>query len=786
MLVGPRRASLVLLDSADRWVIITPVSKRRKKGPVPSPVKPRNKRVTRTAAASAALVVVAVAVVYLWPRHPGDGLRRVPGQNVLLVTIDTLRADALGAYGGPARTPALDRLAAEGVRFDFAHAQAVLTLPSHATILTGLYPFQHGLRRNSGYRLPSGTPTAATILKKDGYATAAFIAAFPLESRFGLNVGFDTYDENFEEPPPEPAGEFARPRASRSRGSRRQWLANNFDMPERPASVVVPLVRDWIAARRGGTGTTGGSNAGSNAQQPWFVWVHLFDPHAPYEPPPPFDAEYASQPYYGEVAATDAALGPLFDDLRSGARSTLVVVTGDHGEGLGDHGETAHGIFAYESTLRIPLIIAEVGGARPATSGGAGTVSHVAARHIDILPTILDALGQPVPGNIAGRTLLPPAERADGAPPRITYFEAMSGMLDNGWAPLTGVIVGHEKFIDLPIPERYDLASDPSERSNLAGRSQQRDRTLAAALRQFGVTVPGRSGAEDPDAAARLQALGYVSADLPAKASYTEADDPKRLIELDNLIHTAIDAASEGRSDEAEAIYRRVMQRRPDMSMPYRYLALLEWQRGNTAGAIDWLRRAVASGVTDTRALVQLGEYLTEVGQVAECIKVLEPLAGTRHADADLLNTLGIAYATAGRNDDARRVFELMREVVPRSNVPLENLGVLALGRGDVADARGYFDQAIALAPGSSRAYAGKGACAFSSGDRDGAYAAWKRAVEINPDDFEVLYNLAFSLARDGRMDAASPYLEQFLRSAPAAAWEKQRREAAALLRRAH
>jgi pentatricopeptide repeat protein len=711
------------------------------------------------------VIFAALAAVFLRPGRLQADLRRVDGQNVLLVTIDTLRADALSAYGGPAVTPALDRLAVEGVRFDFAHAHAVLTLPSHASILTGEHPFRHGLRGNSGYRLPRDAPTAATMLKQAGYATAAFVAAFPLDSRFGLNAGFDVYDDHY--------GEGHAPA--------------DFDMPERPASAVVPLARDWITRRAGGERQ--GAEGREQRAQPWFVWVHLFDPHAPYRPPPPFDTQYAAQPYYGEVAATDAALAPLLDEVRNSARPTLVIVTGDHGEGLGDHGEETHGIFAYESTLRVPLIIAEVGGATsdspvaPASKRTrAGEVSSVAARHIDILPTILDAVGQPVPSGLPGRTLLPREERDGRSSPRATYFEAMSGMLDHGWAPLTGVLLGRDKFIDLPIAERYDLASDPAERSNLAGRLPERDRMLAAALGAFKPALPGRRVTEDPDAVARLRALGYVSGDTPAKTQYTEADDPKRLIEFDSAIHRAVNAFTEGRTAEAAQIYQQVIDRRPGMAIAYRHLAFIQWQRGNAAGAVEVLRRAVAHGVTDSRALAQLGEYLTDTGHIAEGIRILEPLARNPEADADTLNALGIAYARAGRTEDARRVFERMLALIPGSSAPLENLGVLALERGDVAGAKRYFDRAVAVAPGSSRAHADAGAAAFRSGNRQAAYEAWTRAVQLDPTNYDALYSLGVNLARDGRMDAARPYLDQFLQSAPPALYANQRREVSRLL----
>jgi tetratricopeptide (TPR) repeat protein len=531
--------------------------------------------------------------------------------------------------------------------------------------------------------------------------------------------------------------------------------------------------------------------------QPWFVWVHLFDPHAPYRPPPPFDAAYAGRPYYGEVAAADAALAPLLDDLRASGRPTLVVVTGDHGEALGDHGEESHGLFAYESTLRVPLIIAELGSgtrspqraqsqsflvglAAPRTISG--EVSPVAARHIDILPTLLEAAGQAVPPDLPGRTLLPAAERRDGPSSRPSYFEAMGGMLNRGWAPLAGVLVDRDKYIDLPIAERYDLAVDPGERSNLTGRSLERDRALAASLRTFEASAPGVRLTEEPDAAARLRALGYVAGGAPAKTHYTEADDPKRLVDLDQAIHRGVEAFAAGRAGDALGIYRGVITRRPDMAVAYRHLAFIEWQHGNAPAAVDTLRRAIQAGVTDSRVVTQLGGYLTDTGHVAEGIRLLEPLATAPNADADTLNALGIAYARTGRAADARSVFERALAISSDSSIPLENLGLLALERGDVAAARQHFERAVRVAPRSSRAHAGLGLVALKMGDRKAAIDAWTRAVQLDAGNFEALYNLGTALAREGNMTAARPYLEQFLRTAPPAFFAQDLKDVARLL----
>jgi tetratricopeptide (TPR) repeat protein len=342
--------------------------------------------------------------------------------------------------------------------------------------------------------------------------------------------------------------------------------------------------------------------------------------------------------------------------------------------------------------------------------------------------------------------------------------------------------VDRDKYIDLPIAERYDLAADAAEASNLHGKSPERDRALAAALSGFGPVLPGQRATEDADTAARLRALGYVSGTAPAKARYTEADDPKRLIDIDSAMHRALAAYGAGRHDEAAQIYRQVIERRPDMEVAYRYLAFLEYQRGDLPGAIAVLRRGSAGGVTDPRLFALLGEYLSDAGEIAEAIRMLEPLARDPAGDADALNALGIAYARAGRPDEARRTFERLLGIMPGSSGPLENLGVLALGRGDFRSAREYFERALTISPNSSRALSGLGATAFEGGDREAAYKAWARAVELDPNNFDALFSLGVNLARDGRMDAARPYLDTFLKSAPPARYADQLRGVSRLL----
>ena len=648
-------------------------------------------------------------------------------QNILLITIDTLRADALGSYGGRADTPHLDRLARNGVRFTFAHAHAVMTLPSHASIMTGRYPFEHGVRDNAGFRLEEAAITLAEAARQKGFATGAFVGAFPLDRQFGLAQGFDVYDDL----------------------GGRQVAAADFAFSERRAFDVVSAARAWIEQQH----------------KPWLAWIHVFDPHSPYAPPPPFDVRYAADPYAGEVAYVDAALGPLLDLARRAERPTTIVVTADHGEGLGDHGEPTHGVFAYESTLRVPLILAQVGAGT--TERQDAVASDVPVRHVDILPTIAGLLLLDVPGDLPGRTLV--SARNGEQQPRPAYFEAMTAMLKRGWAPLRGVIVERDKYIDLPLEELYDLEADATETQNLAATETERIRALTARLRAFGATLPGEQTAENIETRARLQSLGYVSGSAPRKAQYGEEDDPKRLIDVDRLMIQGVELHRAGRSADAVGAYRHVIARRPDMGLAYRRLAFIQWESGATSDAIATLRQAIERNGPDLEIEIRLGTYLAESGAVAEATRMLERVVKAEPENVDALNALGIAQARSARPGQALQTFQRILTIDPRNVFALENLGAVHLQRNDLQAAGKAFTRAVAHDPRSSRAQAGLGVVALKTGQRAAAIEHWRRAVELDRTNFDALFNLAIELAGAGRSSEARPYLEQFVRTAPAA-----------------
>lgn len=676
-------------------------------------------------------LLIAVVAYYLVGRGGGYELGSDANQNVLLVTIDTLRADALSAYGGKAATPNIDRLASRGARFDNAHAQAVVTLVSHASILTGLYPYQTGVRENQGYRVSPDTATLATRLKSKGFATAAFIAGFPLTKRFGLTSGFDRYDDQIAE----------------ARG------AIDFALPERRADTVVARALEWIEGRNG---------------QKFFAWVHVFDPHAPYRPPEPWQAQYAANPYLGEVAWTDSALGALFDRLSSLPHKTLVIITADHGEGLGDHGEMTHGYFAYESTLRVPLIIAEVD--PKATSYPKPRVVTTPARHVDIVPTVLDALGMTSPDRtLSGRslreTIINPTIISPTIPDRPSYFEAMTGFLTRGWAPLRGVIAGGDKYIDLPVRELYQLHADPGEQRNHASSEQARVNVMIATLGTFDTNLPGAPRSESASVSAELRALGYASPNASShKTAFTEADDPKRLIDLDHDLHVANEHYSNGRIAEAIKSFESVIARRPDLVDAYRYMAYVYWQVGQPAAAINTLEMTFTLGIADQDIRTRLGTFLAETGQPQKAITLLSHSPAD---DVEAMNALGIAHGQAGHNAEALRTFEKVLAADATNGIALQNIGTIKLRENKIADAETWIRKALDADPSLANAYTTMGVIFQRTGRTANAIEAWRRAVELDGTEYDALFNLTVSLAQLGQVDEARRYGNQFIATAP-------------------
>src|SRR5712692_6515090 len=414
-----------------------------------------------------------IASVLLWA--PAVLAAAGPSPNVVVITIDTLRADHLGCYGyKQIRTPNVDSLAADGVRFEHAYTPVPVTLPAHTVIFTGTYPMLSGMHDFAANKLNPTQPTLASVLKEQGYTTGAVIGSAVLDSRFGLNHGFDFYYDHFD---------FNRLQES------------NLDEMERSGNVVADVTLDWLS---------------KNYQKKFFLWMHLYDPHYPYRPPPPYSEEYKDRLYDGEIAFADAQVGRLIRFLKGKGlyRNTLIVLSGDHGESLGEHGEKTHGFFIYNATLHVPVILHLPGGVP------AKTVPELVSL-ADLTPTVLQVLKVDVPPQVQGRNLLPlmTPKKADAT--RSLYAETFLPRLHFNWSELRSVETENYHFIDAPKPELYDLNKDPGETQNLflqkkAVAEEMRAR-LAALIRQSsgGQELAEKTGL-DPALMERLKSLGYA------------------------------------------------------------------------------------------------------------------------------------------------------------------------------------------------------------------------------------------------------------------------------------
>jgi arylsulfatase A-like enzyme len=525
---------------------------------------------------------------------------------VLLVTVDTLRADRVGAYGDEAaRTPHMDALAAGGVLFERAYTPAPVTLPAHASMMTGLLPPAHGVRGNGAFALGPGIPTLAEALRARGLATAAFIGGFPLARRFGLTRGFDDYDDAMGKPP-----------------------GVSYELAERRADAVVEAARRWLAAHPGRV----------------FVWVHLFDPHAPYDPPP---AYRAPDPYRGEVAATDVALGTLMAAWAGRPEPSLVVLTADHGEAFGEHGEESHSLFVYDTTLRVPLLIRG-----PGWPGGRRVKAAIGLT--DLAATVLDAVG---PGlDLPGRSL---RRSVEGDPPGdALYAETLAPRLDFGWSDLRALRANHYKYIRAPRPELYHTDRDPVESRDISAEHPE----IAARLRTELDRIIAASGevetrrGPDPDAAERLRSLGYVQGPQ-ARGS---GADPKDMVDVALLIARAAGPFRDHAT--AAAAYRAIAIRDP------------------------------ANPLVNLR----LADALLRAGRAEDAVPYYKKVIAARPRTADAFVGLASAHAERGRLDEAGQVLIEGLAVDPASGQVHYNLGEVARVNGDAEAARREYTAALA------------------------------------------------------------------------------------------
>jgi len=619
-----------------------------------------------------------------------------PALNVVLITIDTLRADHVGCYGyKQIKTPNIDGLAADGVRFERAFAVVPVTLPSHTSILTGTYPMLSGMHDFSGNKLSPLQPTLASVLKQAGYQTGAVIAAAVLDSRFGLNQGFDFYYDHFD---------FSRLDEA------------NLDEMERPGNVVADvalnwLEKDWLA---------------KNSQKKFFLWMHLYDPHFPYHPPEPYSREYAAQPYDGEIAFADEQVGRLlrFLKVKGIYQNTVIVLCGDHGESLGEHGEKTHGFFIYNATMHVPLIIRLPENRLP-ENAGARTVSDPVSL-VDLMPTVLRAVGLETPPQVQGRNLLPDlrGDKAEhGAFGRALYGETYLPRIHFNWSELRGSENTKYHFIDAPRPELYDLAKDPGEIHNLFTEkkavAEEMRAKLASMIRDYsaGKELAEKTGL-DPALMERLKALGYAgfSGGSDPTISSRNLPDPKDRIATYELISDAIADSQHGRYQESLEKLKSVVKTEPS-SVPAHYLLGLDFYR----------LKMFPEAVEELQKTVQLSpDYALAVFN------------------------LGLAQAHAGQMDAAIVTLQRTLQLDATNFEAAFNLGVAFLQKKQLESAAEAFRQSVAINPEFARGHRALGETVLYQGKLDDAITELRRGVELAPQEPSMHESLAKALAAKG------------------------------------
>jgi arylsulfatase A-like enzyme/Tfp pilus assembly protein PilF len=663
-------------------------------------------RLRRAVIAGGALVLVVSAVLLV--RHhaglPAIPLLRPSPPDVLLVSIDTLRADHLGCYGDRhADTPRIDALASRGLRYADAVTVAPLTLPAHSSLMTGRFPAHHGVRDNGGFYLGDAEVTLAEVLRGRGYRTGGFVSAFVLDARWGISQGFDRYFDDFD---------------------LTRYEGKGMDAVQRRGDETVEKALAWLA---------------EDHKTPWFAWVHLYDPHAPYAAPEEYAARFpatAAGAYDAEIAWTDTLVGRLLEGLSAAGRleRTIVIVVGDHGESLGEHREPTHGFFIYDATLHIPLIVAG-----PGVPTGSVTTQ---VRIVDVMPTVLGLLGMAPPRGVDGRDLL--AAQRDGTladPVAPALAESWYPRLHYGWSELVAVRDGRFKLIRAPRPELYDLRDDPGETNDLAAREPGRTAAMMQALTAFEARAGGSAVARptaplDPEVEERLEALGYTASGPSARALEDRPrGDPKDKIEIYNLLKDAGGDSVEGRLDEAMAKVRHALELDPTTVEAHTLLGNVRLKAKQYDGAVAAYREALA----------------------------LDP------SSESTVFSLALAYKQMGRLDDAEAGLERMRTLDPQATKPLWQLADIWMQRGQLDKAEGALKEALGRKVDRPTFLLKLGECYIEMKRYDAAEAALREALSGKGDLPAAHFDLALVYEARGQTPRAIEEYQAELARSPEA-----------------
>ena len=644
--------------------------------------------------------------------------------NVLLITLDTTRADKIGAYGyDKAKTPNIDTLASKGVKFVNAYCQVPLTLPSHCSIFTGTYPLYHHVHNNGFYYLDEDQVTLAEVLKSNNFQTAAFVSSFTVDSRFGIGQGFDYFDDTFL------ADE----------------MFKNF-RSERPAEKVFESFRDWLD---------------EHSKNKFFCWVHFYDPHLPYFPPSPYREEFSDSPYDGEIAYMDFYVGKTIEKLKEQGvfQKTLIILAGDHGEAFGENGESDHGLFLYNSTLKVPLVFHAENKIPP------GLEIPSSVRLIDIMPSILDMLGVEVPDKVQGTSLLPyiDSQKEESLP---SYIETVYPKEYYGWSELSGLVEKEWKYIRAPKPELYNLLEDPEERNNLffvkKKIADDMSKNLDRMIQEYAIDVDVQTRKLSLEEQERLRSLGYVGGATGEKRSETELPDPKDKLEEFSLIHQARMAVSSGEFEEAAEKYRRILDLNPDVPWNYVNLAVTLNNLEKSEAAIQILEQGLNRVPESFVLLSRLGHFHLRAGNFEKAFEISQAALRIDPQYIDAILIAGWAVEMKGDWLETSEYFRKALEIEPENKFALLKYAYSIAAQSKTQEALEIYAGLKEKFPDDYKIYSDLGVIYNSIGNTELAYENIKKAVELNP-FYETYLSYAAILERRGDLREAVRYLKLYL-----------------------
>jgi arylsulfatase A-like enzyme/tetratricopeptide (TPR) repeat protein len=708
---------------------------------------PISKKISLALAAVLTLLAAAAAVFLLWgggkaPAQVVDRLwkkSRVDKPNVIIFTVDTTRADHLACYGySGVETPNLDSLARRGVLFEQCETSSPLTLPAHSTIMTGVYPTYHGVRVNGNTALSDEQTTLAEILSGRGYDCGAFVGAFVLDGRWGLKQGFSHYDDQFD---------------------LRKYKQLDLGLVQRPGNQVMDAALTWLEGEK---------------EKPFFAWIHLYDPHVPYEPPEPYLSRYRTRPkglYDGEIAFTDEQVGRCLTWLQKNGldRKTIIVVVGDHGESLGDHGENTHGFFIYESTAHVPLIISVPLGPLQ----GRRVASQV--RTVDILATTLQLARLEAPAKTQGTSLLPLLMGRRGESNPYAYSESMAPNLQFGWAALHALKTERFKFIEAPRLELYDLQADPGERQNILDRNPAEARRLKGVLDNL-VAETSRGAPEpqsanlDKDTLERLAALGYVGAPVAQKKARGEGQflaDPKDKLPVFEAVQRAGELIMQEKYAEAVADLESSLKGEPEIPQALLLLSTCYSELGRKDEAKASLDTVLKEDPANVPALIALANILLEEGKGPDVIALCKRTLAIDNRNPQAYMLAGEVYMDAEDHAQALPYLEKAVDLQPKVSRNRLNLAACLVGLKRFDQAEPMLRDLVREFPDYPFAHFNLGLLYEEQGRWEEAREAYAREVELFPKGFRARFNLGKVLLRLGDRAGYIREMREVMTNAP-------------------